>query len=322
MDTFGWIIMGLFVLVGVVGSAIYSGSETGLYTLSRVRLDVKAREGNRRARQIEKLIRRPGMMLAVLLLANNICNYLGSYGIAGMLDAAGFTPGESVVINAAILVPLLFIFGEVLPKELFRENTDRWSYSCAPLIEWTRRCLSWTVSRRWSPRRAVVLASRRAIPSQPDSEWRIFFARACRSASSANPRPPWSIGRLLLQERNVTMEMVPWNDVTTLPVDASRAIIESKTSEYPHSRFPIVDASGDVTGVVSTLDLMLYRDRSLEELSRTALIIDHSLTVQVALAYLRDNSQSVAIIQRDGVPVGIVTMKDLVEVLVGELTDW
>ena len=158
MDTFGWIIMGLFVLVGVVGSAIYSGSETGLYTLSRVRLDVKAREGNRRARQIEKLIRRPGMMLAVLFgeqhlqLPRQLRNRWHA-------RCGGIHPGESVLINA-ILVPLLFIFGEVLPKELFRENTDRWSYS-APLIEWTRRCLL-DRSRRWSPRRAVVLASRRA----------------------------------------------------------------------------------------------------------------------------------------------------------------
>lgn len=322
MDTFGWIIMGLFVLVGVVGSAIYSGSETGLYTLSRVRLDVKAREGNRRARQIEKLIRRPGMMLAVLLLANNICNYLGSYGIAGMLDAAGFTPGESVLINAAILVPLLFIFGEVLPKELFRENTDRWSYSCAPLIEWTRRCLSWT---GLAPLVAAA-GSRLGVEKGNSVSARQRMADLLREGVPvgvlSESQTAMVDRALLLRERNVTMEMVPWNDVTTLPVDASRAIIESKTSEYPHSRFPIVDASGDVTGVVSTLDLMLYRDRSLEELSRTALIIDHSLTVQVALAYLRDNSQSVAIIQRDGVPVGIVTMKDLVEVLVGELTDW
>lgn len=322
MDTFGWIIMGLFVLVGVVGSAIYSGSETGLYTLSRVRLDVKAREGNRRARQIEKLIRRPGLMLAVLLLANNICNYLGSYGIAGMLDAAGFTPGESVLINAAILVPLLFIFGEVLPKELFRENTDRWSYSCAPLIEWTRRCLSWT---GLAPLVAAA-GSRLGVEKGNSVSARQRMADLLREGVPvgvlSESQTAMVDRALLLRERNVTMEMVPWNDVTTLPVDASRAIIESKTSEYPHSRFPIVDASGDVTGVVSTLDLMLYRDRSLEELSRTALIIDHSLTVQVALAYLRDNSQSVAIIQRDGVPVGIVTMKDLVEVLVGELTDW
>ncbi|MDG2095454.1 MAG: CNNM domain-containing protein [Phycisphaerales bacterium] len=322
MDTFGWIIMGLFVLLGVIGSAIYSGSETGLYTLSRVRLDVKAREGNRRARQIEKLIRRPGMMLAVLLLANNICNYLGSYGIASMLDAAGFTPGESVVINAAILVPLLFIFGEVLPKELFRENTDRWSYSCAPLIEWTRRCLCWT---GLAPLVAAA-GSRLGVEKGNSVSARQRMADLLREGVPvgvlSESQTAMVDRALLLRERNVTMEMVPWAEVVTIPFDASRDDIESKTSEYPHSRFPIVDRDGRVTGVASTLDLMLYPDRRLEDLSRTALIIEHSLTVQVALAYLRDNSQSVAIIMQDGVPVGIVTMKDLVEVLVGELTEW
>ena len=316
---------GVFILlavVGLIGSAFYSGMEIGLYTINRVRLTVRAGHGDPSAAWLLHLVQRPATMLTVLLLGNNIANYLSSFGIAGLLDAAGVSPIGAIAINAGILIPLLFIFGEVLPKELFRENTDRWSYSCAPLIEWTRRCLSWT---GLAPLVAAA-GSRLGVEKGNSVSARQRMADLLREGVPvgvlSESQTAMVDRALLLRERNVTMEMVPWNDVTTLPVDASRAIIESKTSEYPHSRFPIVDASGDVTGVVSTLDLMLYRDRSLEELSRTALIIDHSLTVQVALAYLRDNSQSVAIIQRDGVPVGIVTMKDLVEVLVGELTDW
>lgn len=322
MGTFGWILMGIFVLLGVVGSAIYSGSETGLYTLSRVRLDVKAREGNRRALQLEKLIGRPALMLAVLLLANNICNYLGSYGIAGMLDAAGFTPGKSVVINAAILVPLLFIFGEVLPKELFRENTDRWSYSFAPLIDLTRRVLSWTGLAPLVAAAGSRLGHEKGNAVSARQRMADLLREGVPVGVLSESQTAMVDRALLLRERNVTAEMVPWSEVTTIPIDASRADIDSKINRHPHSRFPLVGGHGKVTGVVSTLDLMLYQDRSLEELSRTALIIEHTLTVQVALAWLRDNSQSVAIIQEDGRPIGIVTMKDLVEVLVGEITDW
>ncbi len=322
MDIFGWILMGVFVLLGVIGSAFYSGSETGLYTLSRVRLDVKAREGNRRALQLEKLIGRPALMLAVLLLANNICNYLGSYGIAGMLDASGFTPGKSVVINAAILVPLLFIFGEVLPKELFRENTDRWSYGCAPLIDWTRRVLSWTGLAPLVAAAGSRLGHEKGNAVSARQRMADLLREGVPVGVLSESQTAMVDRALLLRERNVTMEMVPWSEVTTIPAEASRADIESNINTHPHSRFPVIDAHGTVRGVVSTLDLLLYPDRTLDDLLRNALIIEHTLTVQVALAWLRDNSQSMAIIQEDGRPVGIVTMKDLVEVLVGEITDW
>ena len=127
---------------------------------------------------------------------------------------------------------------------------------------------------------------------------------------------------LLLRERNVTMEMVAWKDVVTVSTTATADDVESLTDDHPHTRFPVIDDEGHVAGVVSTHDLMLHRNKGVDELSRDALLIEHSLTVQVALAYLRDNSRSMAIILKDGMPVGIVTMKDLVEVLVGELTDW
>ena len=322
MSLTGWIMLGACVLLGIVGSALYSGLETGLYTLSRVRLDVRASEGHGAARTLKRLVDRPTLMLATLLLANNICNYLSSYGIAGLLDASGFSAVEGVIINAAILVPLLFIFGEVLPKDLFRVNTERWSYACARLLDGTRRLLSWVglvpivtaVGGRLGRHDASVVTSRQRVAN---------LLREGVSVGVLTESQTMLVDRtLLLRERPVTDEMVPWDGVVTLPRAATRAHCLSLVSEHDHTRFPVVGDDGRVVGIVSVLDLMLHPDSTLEKLTAAPLRLPSTLRVQEALARLRDHRASVAIIEDDGVPRGLVTMKDLVEVLVGELTAW
>ena len=317
-----WIVMSLFVLVGVVGSALYSGAETGLYTLSRVRLDVRASENDRRALSLKRLVDHPAMMLAVLLLANNICNYLSSYGIAGILDGSGFTPGESVLINAAILVPLLFVFGEVLPKDLFRVNTDRWSYACAGALEGTRRLLSWTglaplvaaVGRRIGQSESSVVPARQRMANLLREGMTIGVLSESQTALVDRA--------LLLRDRPVINEMIQWDDVATIMLASDTGTRLEAANNQPHTRLPVMTDDGQVAGVVSVLDLLLYPDRNLEDLLQDPVVIESDLRVQAAMARLRDNHASMAIIHDGNKPIGIVTMKDLVEVLVGELTAW
>ncbi|MEE2908085.1 MAG: CNNM domain-containing protein [Planctomycetota bacterium] len=318
----GWILMGLFILVGVIGSALYSGAETGLYTLSRVRLDVRTTEGDRRARSLNRLVARPAVMLAVLLLANNICNYLGSYGIAGMLSASGFTPGESVIINAVILVPLLFIFGEVLPKDLFRQNTDRWSYSCAGLLEGTRRVLTWTglaplvsgIGSKLGHEDSTIVPARQRMAD---------LLREGMSIGALTESQTELVDRaLLLRDRPVIDEMISWTSVQTISSSADDQERSQIASQQSRTRLPVMNDQGQVTGVVSVIDLLLHPKTPLAEQISPAVFISSDMTVQEAMALLRDHQASIAIIQEDQTPQGIVTMKDLVEVLVGELTEW
>ena len=79
---------------------------------------------------------------------------------------------------------------------------------------------------------------------------------------------------------------------------------------------------GQVAGVVSVLDLLLHPQKPLEDLLQEPVVIESELRVHAAMARLRDNHASMAVIHDGNKPIGIVTMKDLVEVLVGELTAW
>src|SRR5436309_2136726 len=116
------------VLVGTLGMGVASGVEMGSYALSRVRLNVRA---DWRARVLRRELERPDRLLATLLIASNLFSYLGAMGLTNLLARAGLSDWQIVLVNTLILTPVLFVFAESLPKELFRIEADRLTYAFA-----------------------------------------------------------------------------------------------------------------------------------------------------------------------------------------------
>ena len=131
-------------LLGILLSALYSGLETGLYTVNKIRLDVRSLSGVTSAKRLVAIINRPARMLAVLLVCNNVANYLASYGAARLLEETTLGPWMAIIVNAMVMIPILFIFGEVLPKDLFRSHTDTWTYKWSATLFWTDKILWWS----------------------------------------------------------------------------------------------------------------------------------------------------------------------------------
>ena len=108
----------LFFL-GLFLSAFFSGTETGLYRVSRTRLVLDALAGSKASKALVWLLNQPAIFVATALVGNNVANYLTSYAIvtlSGMLLGAG-SPAE--LMGPVLMTPLVFVFGELLPKYLF-----------------------------------------------------------------------------------------------------------------------------------------------------------------------------------------------------------
>jgi len=117
-----------FVLgaIGLALSAFFSGSETGLYRASRVRLRLEAIEGDGTARLLLWLIQRPGLFVAAALVGNNLANNLVSLGVVLFSQAAFPQQGHlAELLLTALLAPLIFVYGELLPKYLFLRAPNR-----------------------------------------------------------------------------------------------------------------------------------------------------------------------------------------------------
>lgn len=109
----------ILLLVGLALSAFFSGSETGFYRVTRVRLVIDALKGDWIARGLLWLVNNPAMYVATTLVGNNTANYLTSLAVVMLTKSVA--PGSQVVeLTASVMFsPLVFVYGELLPKNLF-----------------------------------------------------------------------------------------------------------------------------------------------------------------------------------------------------------
>jgi putative hemolysin len=129
------------VAVGLFLSAFFSGTETGFYRATRVRLVLDALGGDRIARGLVWLTNHPLLLVATVLVGNNLANYLAALAIVmgtrramGAEAAVGGREYVVELIASMVLAPLLFVYGELLPKNLFLQAPNRLLRRGGPLL--------------------------------------------------------------------------------------------------------------------------------------------------------------------------------------------
>ncbi len=321
-----WTVM----IVGMVGSAIYSGLETGIYRINRVRLQILDHQRQRSARILNQLVHRPTTLLSTLLIGNNVSNYMGTAAMAVILEHQGFNDWQVIVFNILIITPMLLIFGEVLPKDLFSAHSDRLTYQFAWLLDLSRK-LFWCsglllliegVSNQaarllhtpspgaaFHPRRQVELLVKEGVGHGLLSDEQSAIVERVMALSTLT----------------VADEMVPWEKVTKVRVNDPPSMMWDLADRTSFSRFPVTDASGQVIGLMSIYNVLQHSPEQcppLRELMSPALTIDATTPLRRALTTLQTQHAALAVVTRNSKPVGVVTIKDLVEPITGELASW
>ncbi|MSR41751.1 MAG: DUF21 domain-containing protein [Phycisphaerales bacterium] len=313
-------------LGGMMLAGIASGIETGIYTLSRVRLFVRAARGDSRAIILERELKTPERVISTTLLLQAAGGWIGGLGIASGLEAMGLSTLAATLAELAILTPLLFIMGDVMPKELFRTNSDRWLPTFARPLLVLRVICTWTgiipvLSWIASTISTLTGASKDGAPI--DARQRVFALLHEDSESLSEQQ--MGIAERVFTMRGVTIgaEMVPWKQVAILPVATSAFDRLELLRRTPFSRLPAVDAQGAVVGIVTALDVLLSPAAQTMKLLKPVPVLPPHTPALTALSEMRSARVTFAIVaERPDKPLGIVTIKDLVEPLVGDLAAW
>ena len=116
----------------VVISAYFSGSETGMMTLNRYRLRHRAKQGNRAARRVEKLLRKPDRLISLVLIGNNLVNILAS--ALGTIVGMRLYGNAGVAIATGVLTFVVLVFAEVLPKTIAALYPEKVAYPSSFLL--------------------------------------------------------------------------------------------------------------------------------------------------------------------------------------------
>lgn len=318
----------LLALAGVVFSAVFSGLETGLYTINRVRLAVRASHNDPAAVRLRRIVGNPNQMLATLLIGNNMANYAGSFGIAAILEHKGVSPVQAILINACILIPVLFIVGETLPKDLFRTYTDRWSYAFSGFLAACDRMLTWIglvpiargfgtlVGRIFGADASAAVTARQRVSH--------LIKEGISVGVLSEVQTTLADRALAMRDHTVRDEMIAWSQVAHVPQRLNPEARNVIVRKHHHTRFPVTNENGKVVGYISMLDVLLQADRPTEELLQPTVIFEADISVRRALRRMQTERCQMAVVAQktDGRPIGLVTIKDLVEPLTGELAAW
>lgn len=121
-------------LIGLLLSAFFSGSETGLYRVSRTRLVLDGLSGSRAARGMVWLLNNPSIFVATTLVGNNLANYITSFAVVLTVSKLSGAGSSAELIGTTLMTPIVFVFGELLPKYLFYHSPYQLITAIRPLL--------------------------------------------------------------------------------------------------------------------------------------------------------------------------------------------
>jgi CBS domain containing-hemolysin-like protein len=319
---------GAIALAGVVAAGLTAGLETGMYSLSQVRLSIRAARGDRGAARLEREYKRPRRLLSTLLVANALAGWTASFGVSQIFDGLGYDPLQAVLLDLVVLVPVVFLFGEVLPKDLFRTHADRWMPRYAPILAGLRILLSATgvvplVMALGSV--ATRIFGGRSVEDRREARARVAAMLAEGAGAEGLSEAQLGITDRVFTMRGITVgqEMKPWRQVASIEETTPAGERARRFLSSGASRLPVVDRRGRVVGVVSAVDHFARPTASTSDMLRPILLLPPSVSALDAIGRMRRERVQMAVVgERVDRPLGIVSIKDLVEPLVGDLAAW
>ena len=327
-----WMLWGALACLGLACAALYSGAETGIYVLNKMRLDLRAEAGSTPARMLRVMLRRFDELLAVLLIGTNLATYLTTFAIS-VLFVMGAGPERAEWYTLAAATGLLFVFGESVPKNIFQRSPERLLYGLVRFLKASAAAF------RWCGLLGLVRLVGRAVSKAKGSHHPFaheglaaILAEGLSSGALTHAQSIMADRVMHLTDVTVDAVMKPMKLVLTAPRNVTRQRLLELVREANYTRLPMleIDSSGrpaDGAAVAGILDIydVLMAAEPVEPASVMAppLVVPGRWTVTDALYHMQTSHAPMAIVaDAGGRHVGSVTVKDLVEQIVGELGAW
>jgi putative hemolysin len=324
----GWTL--LFV-VGVVFGALYNAAETAVYVMNKTRLELRAETGSRSARILRAMIHRPANFLAVLLIGTNLSEYAATFAVSAMFVMAGY--GDASEWYAmAVATPVLFVLCSSVPKNVAQRLPEPIAHGTSTMLSVTSRvCNACGLAPLVRGFAALLTraAGMRGASHSPLGHESLTSIVAEGHASGILTHAQTIMADRVMRMAGVSLQnvMIPMKRVVSVPRDITREDVLEVIRRHNFSRLPVLDAGGQVVGVLNIYDVLAEEDGAAPSAKRNVppgmkppLVLLAGLTVTDALYHMQRDHAAMAIVESaTGRHVGIVTTKDLIEEIVGEL---
>ena len=326
IDEITWRLLALLVLLGFSG--FFSGSETALLALDKLRVRFLRRKQHPGADRLAALLDNPDRLLSGILVGNNLVNIAASVIATGLFVRYFGEQGE--LITVLVLTPILLIFSEVCPKTYAAKYPEKMSFLILNPIRffiWIFAPIIFVVSAISRLMTGFMRKTDAESLSVSEDEIKTMIEIGEESGVVASEQRRMLHGIFNLSETRVRDVMIPRTEVTGIDISADFQEVLSAVRQMHHSRFPVFSESLDsIVGVILSKDVLDYIGQtekfSLKELCRKPYYVPESKRVGVLLQSFRKRREHLAIVVDEyGGMEGIVTLEDVVEEIVGEIHD-
>ncbi len=315
----------IIMLVFLLFSAFFSATETAFLSMNMTRLRTMAENGDRRAVLVCALEAKYDKLISTLLIGNNIVNIgLASIGTVVFVHIYG---DIGATISTAVVTVAVLIFGEISPKSLAKDSPERFAMFAAPVISalmWLFTPLNFLFSK-WKGLLSRIIKVKN--DTRMSQEELLMFVEEVQADGSINETERDLLRNAIeFTDRRAIDILTHRVDLEGVPLSVSHDELAERFTDTKFSRLLVYDGSIDnIVGIVNQKDFYTgtgVSESPIAEIMTPPLFIPKSGKISEILKSLQQNKSHIAVILDEyGGTLGIVTMEDILEELVGEIWD-
>lgn len=327
MDTTG-VIQLISLLILVILSGFFSSAETAYSTANRVRLRTLAEEGNKSAARVLGILEQYGKMLSAVLIGNNIVN-LSASSVATTF-AIRIWGNRTIGIMTGVLTFVILIFGEIIPKTWAMQRAESFTLLYSGLIRLLMLVLTPVIFiidtlSNWILRFLHISSDGNNF-SITEKELKTYVDVSHEGGVIESEERELIYNVFDFGDTVAKDIMIPRIQMTSVPIDATYQELLSTFQASMFTRIPVYEGDPDhIIGVVNIKDFILVKDKEkfqLKKILRDAYYTYEYKRVADLLMEIREKSLGIAIVLSEyGAAVGMITLEDMIEELVGEIRD-
>ncbi len=334
----------LVLVILILLNAYFAASEIAYISLNDAKISKQAKEGNKKAKQIKRMLDNPSGFLATIQIGITLAGFLSS-AFASDLFASKLAPilnkiipsislavwqNISIIIITIILSYFTLVFGELVPKRLAMKHSEKVAYKTIGVIN--------AINKITLPFVKLLTKSTNIISKifgVTENDEEVVTEEEIKMMVDEGEEK----GSIQEDEKELINNVFEFNDITVLEIMTHRTDIYAleinskvknvieELDEYKYSRIPVYEENiDDIKGILYLKDLLKYvKERSeisLKEIIRPAYFVAQSKTINEVFKELQKNNNQMAIILDEyGGTAGLVTMEDILEELVGDIFD-
>ncbi len=335
----------LLIIILILLNAFFAASEIAYISLNDAKIEKQAKEGNKKAKKIEKMLKSPSQFLATIQIGITLAGFLSSafasetfaerlapllYNIAPVISL-GIWKSVSIVLVTIILSFFTLVFGELVPKRLAMKNYEKIAFATIGVIRGIN-----ILTAPFVKLLTVVTNSISKLFGVGENEEELVTEEEIKMMIDQGEEN----GTIKEEEKELINNVFEFNDITVseimrhrkdifavdINISTDELISELSKEEYRYSRIPVYDETIDeIKGILYVKDILKNigkKSFKVKNVIKDAYFISKNRLIDEVFRELqKDNKQIAIIVDEYGGTAGLITMEDILEELVGDIYD-